>query len=171
MKSLKKNGIPGACLCFLYLILIFSLFFNGKPADQESAGFSVIEEGVELSSRPKSRELELFFTREEFEAFYARMNQNRIPRPEAPHIDYTRSIVVFITLGEKSSAGFSIDVRGVYERGNTLVLKAVPISPPQESLQAQMITHPYTLILIPKNSFKRIEWVNERGEVLESKNL
>ena len=171
MKLLRKNSIPAACLCVFCAVLFFSLFFNGKPAEKEQSGYSVIEEGVELSFRPRSLELELFFTREKFEAFYARMHQNRIPRPEAPHIDFTRSIVVFITLGEKSSTGFTIDVRGVYKRGNALALRAVPISPPQESLQAQMITHPYALILIPKNSFKRIEWVNERGEVLESQNL
>jgi hypothetical protein len=147
------------------------LLFNGKPSDRESTGFTVIEEGVELSFRPKDRELELFSTQEGFEAFYARINQNRIPKPQAPHIDFTRSIVVFITLGEKTSAGFSIDVRSVYMRTNTLVVKALPIAPPQESLQAQMITHPYALILIPETGFTRVEWVNDIGEVLESENL
>lgn len=168
---MEKNRIPGVCLYFLFFILFFSLFFNGKHRYQESAGFSVIEEGVELSYRPRSRGLEVFSTQQRFEDFYTRMHQHMIPRPEAPHIDFTRSIVVFITLGEKSSAGFSIDVRSVHKWRNALVVKAIPIPPPQESLQAQMITHPYTLILVLKKRVKRVEWVNDVGEVLESKYL
>jgi hypothetical protein len=51
------------------------------------------------------------------------------------------------------------------------MVKAIPISPPQESLQAQMVTYPYTLILVPKKRVNRVEWVNNIWEVLETKSL
>jgi hypothetical protein len=151
--------------------LCVSLFFNGKRKYQESVEFSVIEEGVELSHRPKGRELELFSTQQRFNDFYTRMHLHTLPRPDAPHIDFTRSIVVFITLGEKRSTGFSIDVRSVHKWRKSLIVKAIPVSPPQESLQAQMITYPYTLILVPIKRVNRVEWVNEVWEILETKSL
>jgi len=168
---LKRYRILGICLCVVFLILCVSLFFNGKRKYQESVAFSVIEEGVELSHRLKGRELELFSTQQRFKDFYTRMHLHTLPRPDAPHIDFTRSIVVFITLGEKRSTGFSIDVRSVHKWRKSLIVKAIPIPPPQESLQAQMITYPYTLILVPIKRVNRVEWVNEVWEILETKSL
>jgi hypothetical protein len=96
---------------------------------------------------------------------------NKIPIPEPPEIDFSRSLLLFVSYGEQRTAGYSIEIRKVYERNGTLVVQAVLLGPPGESLIAQVITTPYLLMTVSREHYRRVELVGEIGEVLAQKKL
>jgi hypothetical protein len=76
-----------------------------------------------------------------------------------------------VSYGQKRTAGYSIEVRDVFKRGTTLTIRAVLITPPEDMFQAQMITHPYVLLLVPREDYGRIQLMDEKGKVRMFKNL
>jgi hypothetical protein len=50
-------------------------------------------------------------------------------------------------------------------------VEAVITSPLKDSLQAQIVTHPYLLVFIPKTGYRRVELRDTKGETLAFKSL
>jgi len=91
--------------------------------------------------------------------------------PSPPEVDFTENAILFISYGEQKTAGYSINVRSVFKRNGTLIVKAVLISPPPDVFTAQVITNPYVLLTVPAGDYSRVELRNDIGEVLDFKNL
>lgn len=161
--TIQKKYVLIILVPFIILFLFVSV--NTKPIKHNPIPYTVLEEGVNASYRETEPEIHVFVSHNSFGTFYNRVHQNKIPKSVPPAVDFTKNAVVFVSYGEQKSAGYSIDIRTVFGRNTTLIVKAILISPPQESFQAQVITHPYIFLLVPLNGYKRIELVNEIGEV------
>jgi hypothetical protein len=65
---------------------------------------------------------------------------------------------VILSLGEKPTAGYKIDVKKVEQKGNKLVVHAQKHEPSKDSFQAQVITYPAVIIVTePKNHVENAE--------------
>ena len=167
MNSMKKNNI----LIISLLLVIFIFGIGAKTQEDVSIDFSILEEGIGAAVVDIQPGLAVFTTEGEYTDYYKQIHRTKHPKPLPPSIDFNKSIALFISFGEQKSAGYFIEIRKVYRRDSTLVIKAILRKPPQDSFQAQVITHPYNLIVVPVGDYRRIELVDEIGEVQDFKIL
>ena len=70
-----------------------------------------------------------------------------VPKPE---IDWDQDMLALVAIGERSSAGYGVEVRAVERVGQMLIVRASEQRPPPDSMQAQVMTHPYVVLRLPK---------------------
>jgi hypothetical protein len=145
---------------------------SGRRADEENlVNYVLVEEGINMEYPKKDSDMILFTDEKKFTDFHSRIHHREVPKPKPPQVDFDSHFVVFITYGQQPSAGYFIQVRSVLRRDETAAVRALLNEPPQDSFQAQALTHPYVFIQIPRENFTRVEWTSGIGEVLFSKPL
>ena len=77
-----------------------------------------------------------------------------------PPIDFKTEAAVIITIGEKPTSGYKIDVKSVTKSKGVLVVDAVIARPAKGAMTAQVITSPYLVIAVPKDGIKSARWKN-----------
>ncbi|MGQ9615019.1 MAG: protease complex subunit PrcB family protein [Spirochaetota bacterium] len=152
-------------------IILPFLLCSSKPAETGLVEYRIIDEGKNAALEERSPNLIIFTDEQDFRNYYNQIHRTEIPRPETPGVDFEKYFVVFVSYGIQKTSGYSIEIRSVFTRKDTLVIKTILITPPSESFQAQVITHPYILVMIRRDYYSRIQLSNERGEILDSKSL
>lgn len=152
-------------------ILVLLPVTASKKNDGSSIEYSVLEQGEDINIREADPEILVFTENGTFEPFYRLIHRTRIPQPELPAVDFGNYSVVFLSYGEQKSTGFSIEIIDVYERSSAVTVKTILNTPPESSFQAQKITHPYMMILIPKDSYRRVQLADGTGKLIASANV
>jgi hypothetical protein len=155
----------------LLLPLIFLAIFGGKPPQKDFVQYSILESGDAAALDYKKPAVEVLLDVKEFESFYRRIHSTRVPRPAAPQVDFSLRGVVFISFGKQTTAGYAIELLDVYVKGTALIVEALFSTPLKDSMQAQVITHPYLLVAVPRNGYRRVELRDPKGEMLAFKSL
>jgi hypothetical protein len=161
MTTMKKS----ACHLLLPALLSLSLMSGGRNA--EAVSHRILETGPYVYFRSRDPELRVFTDAESFTSFYSALHRSRVPAPKPPSVDFSQSLVLFVSAGEKPTAGFSVELVGVRRRKDTLEVEVLLIEPAEGSFQAQVVTHPYLIVTTPRAAYERIELVNDRGELLD----
>jgi hypothetical protein len=82
-----------------------------------------------------------------------------MPPPPAPSIDFSRSMVVGIALGERRTGGFEVRIIEIMETDTELVAQVEAMSPPPDAITIMILTQPFHLVQIPRSSLPvRFEW-------------
>jgi hypothetical protein len=77
----------------------------------------------------------------------------------APFVDWDRYMVFLVTLGEKNSSGYMVEVREVRDEGGELVVD-VAVTEPLEGGRQQTITSPFHLVEIEQREAPlRVQYV------------
>jgi hypothetical protein len=152
----------------LFLPLLFLTALNAAPPERESVRYTVLESSDVSALDYKKPWLESLSDSESYKLYYTRLHGQEVPKPHAPSVNFTRNRVLFISFGTQKTAGYSIELLDVYIRNDILVVKADLLSPFKDEFQAQMVTHPYMLILVPKAGYKRVELRTSKGQMLAS---
>jgi len=158
---------------FIIPLLLFVLFttFSGKPLQKDSVRYSVLESGDMAALDYKVPTLKILSDTKELGTFYRRLHSIRVPRPDPPDVDFSDSRVVFLSFGKQNTAGYSVELLSVYIKANVLVMEAMISTPLKDSMQAQVITHPYLLVTVPEAGYRRVELRDTKGEMLAFKSL
>lgn len=169
MHSRKKNTV----LRIRRVVIVSAFVLILLPITASKKGglpvaYSVLEKGSDIYFEKKDPEVLIFTEQSAFESFYTKIHRIHAPRPEPPRPDFNNDIVVFFSYGRQKSTGYSIEITGVFARSSTVVIKTILQTPPEESFQAQKLTHPYMLISIPLGSYKNIQLKDKTGTVLVS---
>jgi hypothetical protein len=86
---------------------------------------------------------------------------------QAPQVDFSREMVVGVFLGEKPKSGYKVEL--VVQNSPTdpkkLVVFYREIPPSNDGFSAQVISHPYELVKVPKKAVVDFE-VNQRMGIL-----
>lgn len=80
--------------------------------------------------------------------------------------------ILFISMGEKNTAGYEIKVKSIEAVGDTVKVIVSEKTPGKDEIVAQVITYPYTIVRV-EGIVKSFKVVNEKGEefnLLSSKN-
>jgi hypothetical protein len=160
-----KKANTAACHLLLPALLSLSLISGGKKA--EAVSHRVLEAGPYVYFRSRDPEVRVFADAESFTSFYTALHRSRVPSPKPPQVDFTQSLVIFVSAGEKPTAGFSVELLGMSRRKDTLEVEVLLIEPAGGSFQAQVITHPYLIATATLADYERVELVNDRGELLD----
>jgi hypothetical protein len=75
----------------------------------------------------------------------------RIPAPERPVIDFERDMVVLVALGERPTAGHSVEVVSIERDGAFLRVVARETKPSADMAQATVLTHPVHAVRVPRS--------------------
>ena len=133
--------------------------------------YRILEEGNHAAFINTGPSILVFTDRHEYEAFYKTIHIDRESVPVPPEVDFTGSIVIFLSYGEKRTSGFSIEIRKLFTRGNALVIRTILRSPPDDSFLSQVITQPYLILQAADEDYKRVELIDETGDILDHANF
>ncbi len=160
MKRKKISRIRNSLIAAVVVIVLIPITASRKNSSPP-VEYNILEQGEDIYFKKTSPEILIFTEQSSFESFYTQIHRTRIPRPEPPRPDFENSMVVFFSYGRQKTTGYSIEIIGIYARSSTVVVKTILNTPPENNFQAQKITHPYMLILIPKDSYQRVELKDE----------
>ena len=95
---------------------------------------------------------------EEWEALW----RTHLPARQPAVVDFSKEMVIAVFLGSRPTAGYGVAIVGAAAEGNVLRVRYRVTSPPVDAITAQVITHPYQIVAIPKSSstdvkFEKIE--------------
>ncbi len=92
------------------------------------------------------------------EAAYRNAWDSMIGAGEAPAIDFTTETAVFLFGGQRSTGGYSVEVRGVTLEGDTLVVDGGVKAPPPGSITTQALTSPYAVLAVESRAIRNVRW-------------
>ena len=69
-----------------------------------------------------------------------------------PNVDFSRDVVVAVFMGTRPTAGFSVEIVGVRQEGQALVVSYKETRPAPDALTAQVLTSPYHIVAVPRGS-------------------
>lgn len=72
-------------------------------------------------------------------------------------VDLAREHLVFVTLGQKPTAGYSVALEQAHFSGDTLALEMQVRQPASGSIVAQVITSPCAVVAVPGVEWRRLE--------------
>lgn len=72
--------------------------------------------------------------------------------PPAPHVDFSKQMVIAVFQGERSSGGHSIEVKKMVEEGGQVKVLVEEVAPGKNCLSAMVITCPYHLVVTAKRN-------------------
>jgi hypothetical protein len=89
------------------------------------------------------------------------MNGNFVPVPNAPSVDFNRNKVLTVFLGQRPTGGYGIVLSSLKLEGQTLVVSANVRQPGAGTITTQVITSPFSSVLISGGSrFTSVRVVN-----------
>jgi hypothetical protein len=155
----------------LLFLALPALLSAGKNPPKEQLAYDIVEEGTNMVYPNREPDIVVIQDEGKFRDLHTRIHRIGTSKPPLPEVDFSTRFVVFLTYGEQPSAGYFIQVRSVTERDDTVVIKTLLKEPPQDSYQAQAVTHPFVFIAVVRNGYSRVEWASAVGEVFRSKSL
>mgnify|MGYP002712488633 CR=1 FL=1 len=88
--------------------------------------------------------------------------KNYLKKDPIPEIDFEKNEVYLVAMGEQNSGGYSIKVESVKETKKEIVVTVVSLKPGKGCMTTSVMTYPYQLFLIPKQSKSvRFNWVDK----------
>ena len=84
---------------------------------------------------------------------------------ESAKIDFSKESILIISAGQKTSAGYGLELTNWLLEQDHCQVTRVARQPPADSMQAQVITSPCLLVKIPK-SIKSFTLNSEQGQML-----
>lgn len=105
----------------------------------------------------------------------SRTRSNRIgsESDNLPAVDFKRFGVLVVEMGQRPSAGYRFDTRGVTAQAvdGIATLQITHIKPAPDAMTAQVMTSPWVLIQLPLEEFIEIHVVDQAGVRLDQTEL
>ena len=125
-------------IIFIVSLFIFGFFlnqFNPGPDTEETVSFTTIQKGFYSGYREQAQAL-IFEERGLLEFGI-----------ENSGIDFFSSTALFVSMGERNSGGYSIEIESIVRLGNHLYVNVTEKSPGSNCVTTQAITQPYHLVV------------------------
>jgi len=96
------------CSLLIVIALLLILFAGGTPKVQKNLEYRLTEKGSDIAVRDPSPSIAVFTEEGDFNTFYNYLHMNKIPLPGPPEIDFSGSLLLFVSYGEQRTAGYFI---------------------------------------------------------------
>ena len=104
---------------------------------------------------------------EAFDEFYGQIASLRLPKPPTPVVDFATHRVVVALMGRKPTAGYGIRFsESAQQQDRTIEVQVLRISPAEGAILAQVVTNPYVIAVVARDSYAKVTFVDESGAVL-----
>lgn len=103
----------------------------------------------------REQQVRLVRTESEWLALWREHSSLQLPGPELPQIDFESQMLIAVFLGERATSGFAVQLQRVRVlaavQGQAPQLEALALEsrPDPDTLQAQVITSPFHMLLAP----------------------
>jgi hypothetical protein len=157
-QGLKRSTPLIACAVLLVVAAAsVSAGGDGNGRDQGSGGESVprvIRDVVTVAQGQQSGfpDPERMVIRDagQWEKVWDRLSAGRLPREEAPEIDFDQRMLLGAFLGEKATGGYTIRIGELTEQNGSLRVTVVVESPGPDEMVTMALTSPYHIVSVPK---------------------
>lgn len=153
------------CLVFCTLVVGCAEVTCGRPKSERLEG-TVIEAGLYGRLSEEGALVRVTTDRDAYQAAYREIHSGAIPPPEPPAVNFEESVVVFLILDEKPTAGWSLSFEEASISKGELDLTLTVTSPRPGMLTAQVITRPYLVLRLPKVTFNSLKAKTGDGRVI-----
>ena len=82
---------------------------------------------------------------------WAKHSANSKTAGKMPEVDFSKEMVIFVTMGRKSTGGYSIQVTKVEPIGEKLRITVSRTAPPAGAMTIQALTAPFQIVAVPKS--------------------
>jgi hypothetical protein len=89
----------------------------------------------------------------------AALYKEHAPSATLPQVDFTKEMVVAVFMGERGTAGYSVDFQDAMEEDTQVSVSFAEKTPAAGSSNAQVITYPYVIAAIPRSD-KPVKFVD-----------
>lgn len=92
---------------------------------------------------------EVIRTQDAWDALYRRLRGGASPPPPPPSIDFSREMVLVISLGMRTSGGFGVAVTASQQTPTDIVVTVEETVPGPTCMVTMAITYPFTAVTLP----------------------
>ncbi len=139
------------------MFLLLLLFSSCKGGSQSQSNPSDSEGEISFQTHAKGshsnydQKTEMIITStSELEKVFAKINSNRQPEKTVLDIDFSERTVVFITAGQLSTGGFTVEVERIEDTESERVIYVGGTSPKPGENVTMALTSPFTMISFEK---------------------
>lgn len=76
-------------------------------------------------------------------------SSNVFPQPALPKVDFSKEMVVAVSLGARSSGGYSVSITSIVDDGTNIVVTYKEAKPDPNGPSTAAITHPFVFVKVP----------------------
>ena len=99
----------------------------------------------------ESASTEVLRTPEQWQAWWGRHAAGGLEPREAPAVDWSRDMVVAVTLGERPSLGYGVELESAVRDEGVVRLVFRERAPAPGTMQGQVVTHPFACVVLPRS--------------------
>lgn len=134
--------------------------------------YAVIDQGAVSGKRLPSLHFEVITEAAPFRKLYAEIHSHQLPSPLPPEVDFDRLFVLFISMGEKPTAGYRVEIDRMKQSDGVLNVTLRLHEPPPGGFNATVMTNPFVLAKVKREKgLKKVAFFDGRGRLLESISL
>jgi len=111
-----------------------------------SIPYTIIESGMSSAKIFQSSHFDVITDEQMFKRLFKEVHLNQIPPPVPPEINFENTIVLFLSMGEKPTAGYQITVERIVLEQDTLKVAVKMKKPGPGKTLATVITQPYVMV-------------------------
>ncbi len=140
------------------LMMVLAVVLQAAPAAQPKAmAMRTIDRGAQ--SNVEDARLVTVRTAEEWSTLW----RLHAPGQKQPAVDFSREMVAGVFLGSRPTAGYDIEIVGVREAPDGLVVQYRETTPARGAMTAQVLVMPYHIVALPARAGTvRFEKITER---------
>ncbi len=132
----------------------------------------ILEKGYHSGIKKADTRFVVISDPDHFMEVFEKVHSKTYPLPDLPTVDFDRQIVLAAFMGEKNTGGYQISFEKTACISNkTLRVTVFMQTPSPGAILPQVITSPYVLAAVDKGNFRRVEFVDKDGNILELSKL
>jgi hypothetical protein len=144
------------------LVVAFALLWCGCVSPSAAAQLPIRTLAKGSFSAIQEPKTELIKDQASWEKVWQKHSASSKPAPEVPKVDFSKEMVVLVTMGRKNSGGYSIEVAGAEKAADKLKVTLNKKTPERGSMTIQALTAPFHFVAVPKSDLKT-EFVETKG--------
>jgi len=122
------------------------------PPNAQVVAFDVVQEVTTPISGIRERRREVIADAAAWAALWEEMQSLVVPTPPVPEIDFASRMVVFASMGERSSGGYSIEVPEAAQEDGTLFVVVEEATPGIQCTTTDVISTPAVAVSVPRTA-------------------
>ena len=122
------------------------------PPNAQVVAFDIVQEMTTEISGIQERRRHVITDPAEWEALWDEIQTYVAPKPPAPEIDFGSRMVIFASMGERTSGGHTIAVLEAAQEDGSLYVVVEEATPGIQCMTTDVVTTPAVAVSVPRNS-------------------
>jgi len=122
------------------------------PPNAQVVAFEVVQEMTTPISGIREKRREVIADAAEWAELWDEMQSMVMPKPSVPEIDFSSRMVVFASMGERTSGGYTISVLEAAQENGALYVEVEEATPGIECITTDVISTPAVAVSVPRTA-------------------